>query len=100
MYPIAVKPSKIHGRGLHALKEFKAHKPICLAFKNKTQSVFARYVNDAGDLANSRPVLVDGNIWLVSNRYINKGEEITANYAIWSRILPDLNIKTYAKPST
>lgn len=86
-----IKNSKIHGKGVFANKDLpinsfigKLHDIINLSSKYKFTELGKKH--NHSDKPNSRNELINNSRYLVTNRPIKKGEELTTNY----RQQPDL----------
>lgn len=76
---VEVKPSKIHGNGLFATKDFKAGELIGPGRINGKRTSAGRYMNHSTN-ANVAPEKVGDNLNAVATRDIYQGEELLVNY--------------------
>jgi hypothetical protein len=76
---VEVKPSKIHGNGLFATKDFKAGELICPGRINGKRTPAGRYMNHSTN-ANVAPEKVGDDLNAVATRDIYQGEELLVNY--------------------
>jgi hypothetical protein len=84
-YFVEVKPSKIHGNGLFATKDFKAGELICPGRINGKRTPAGRYTNHSTN-ANVVPEKVGDDINAVALRDIYKGEELLVDYRASIRV--------------
>lgn len=84
-YFVEVKPSKIHGNGLFATKDFKAGELICPGRINGKRTLAGRYTNHSTN-ANVVPEKVGDDINAVALRDIYKGEELLVDYRASIRV--------------
>ena len=78
-YFVEVKPSKIHGNGLFATKDFKAGELICPGRINGKRTPAGRYMNHSTN-ANVAPEKVGEDMNVIALRDIYQGEELLVNY--------------------
>jgi hypothetical protein len=78
-YFVQVKPSKIHGNGLFATKDFKAGELVCPGRINGKRTPAGRYMNHSTN-ANVAPEKVGDDINAVALRKIYEGEELIVDY--------------------
>ena len=76
---VEVKPSKIHGNGLFATKDFKAGELICPGRINGKRTPAGRYMNHSTN-ANVAPEKVGDDLNAIATRNIYRGEELLVNY--------------------
>lgn len=76
---IEQKESNIHGHGFFATAAIPEKTAICPMNWNGMRTP-AGYMINHSRKSNCIPVLVHGNIWLVTLRSINSGEELTIDY--------------------
>ena len=82
---VEVKPSKIHGNGLFATKDFKVGELICLGRINGKRTPAGRYMNHSTN-ANAVFDKVNDDLNVVALRDIYVGEEILVNYRTSIRV--------------
>jgi hypothetical protein len=78
-YFVEVKPSKIHGNGLFATKDFKAGELVCPGRINGKRTPAGRYMNHSTN-ANVAPEKVGDDMTVVALRDIYQDEELLVNY--------------------
>ena len=84
-YFVEVKPSKIHGNGLFATKDFKAGELICPGRINGKRTPAGRYMNHSTN-ANVAPEKVGEDMNVIALRDIYQGEELLVNYRTRCRV--------------
>jgi SET domain-containing protein len=84
-YFVQVKPSKIHGNGLFATKDFKAGELVCPGRINGKRTPAGRYMNHSTN-ANVAPEKVGDDINAVALRDIYVGEELLVDYRTSMRV--------------
>jgi hypothetical protein len=82
---VEIKPSKIHGNGLFATKDFKAGELICPGRINGKRTPAGRYMNHSTN-ANVAPEKVGEDINAVALRDIYQGEELLVDYRTSMRV--------------
>lgn len=78
-FDVEVRPSRIHGFGLFALREFSANEVICPGRIDGHRTPAGRFINHSLT-PNTAPVKHGDDIAAVALRFILKNEEILINY--------------------
>jgi hypothetical protein len=84
-YFVQVKPSKIHGNGLFATKDFKAGELVCPGRINGKRTPAGRYMNHSTN-ANAVFDKVNADLNVVALRDIYVGEELLVDYRTSMRV--------------
>ena len=85
-YFVEVKPSKIHGKGLFATKDFKAGELICPA-------TAGRYLNHSTN-ANVMTDKTSDDLGIIAVRDVYQNEELLVNYRTFALLQPSDTLKS------
>jgi hypothetical protein len=88
---VELKESKIHGKGLFALKEFEAGEIICPGRLNGKRTPAGRYINHSFE-SNIIPHKVGDDIYAVAIRKIHQNEELLVDYRASMRVNFNINL--------
>lgn len=76
---VELRPSRIHGRGLFALREFRSGEVVCPGRLGGCRTPAGRFTNHSPN-PNIKPVLKGDDIYAVALRHIQANEEILVDY--------------------
>ena len=77
--PVMIANSEIHGVGMFLMTDAPAHEVLFPATVNGQRTDAGRYINHSPN-ANTRLVVGRKATYIVANREIKRGEELTINY--------------------
>jgi SET domain len=84
-YAVELRDSKIHGKGLFAIKRFEAGEIVCPGRIDGKRTPAGRFINHSFE-CNVVPTLVGDDINAVATRTIHAGEELLVDYRASMRI--------------
>lgn len=84
-YAVELKPSRIHGTGMFALKDFAAGEIICPGRLDGKRTPAGRFINHSFS-SNIVPKKVGDDIYAVAARNIHVGEELLVDYRASMRV--------------
>ena len=82
---VELKPSRIHGLGLFATKDFETGETVCPGRLDGKRTPGGRFINHSQN-SNIQPELVGDNIFAVASRKINAGDELLVDYRASMRV--------------
>lgn len=80
-YEVELRPSRIHGTGLFALRDFARGEFVCPGRLGGCRTPAGRFTNHSPD-PNIVPVLIGDDIYAVALRHIQANEEILVDYRV------------------
>lgn len=84
-YAVELRDSKIHGKGLFALKFFEEGDVVCAGRLNGKRTPGGRYINHSFN-SNITPVKIGDDIFAVAKRKIYPNEELVVDYRASMRV--------------
>ena len=78
---VELRPSRIHGMGLYALRDFAPEEVVCPGRLGGCRTPAGRFINHSPN-PNIKPVLVGDDIYAVALRHIQANEEILVDYRV------------------
>ena len=84
-YAVELRESKLHGKGLFALKEFNKGDIVCAGRLNGNRTPGGRYINHSFD-SNIMPEKVDDDNFAIAKRTIYTNEELLVDYRASMRV--------------
>ena len=90
-YAVEVRPSRLHGMGLFACREFDAGEHICPGRLDGNRTPAGRFINHSSE-PNAMPTKQGDDIHAVALRLIRQNEEILIDYRASMKVNFDLDV--------
>jgi hypothetical protein len=88
---VELRDSKIHGKGLFALKDFEIGEIICPGRLDGKRTPAGRYINHSFQ-SNIEPIKVNDDIYAIAIKKISKNEELLVDYRASMRVNFGINL--------